>query len=118
MPLNAIPPTTTLDNFKVKGAEAERVGIHVDVGYWGGIIPGNAHELVPLLRAGVKGFKCFLIDSGVEVRKPANLIDGQEFPQVGEADLTQACEALLVSEALHSFFDNFLGYKRFDSLSR
>jgi len=68
MPLNSTPPTTTLENLKVKQNEARRVGVHCDVGFWGGIVPGNAAELVPMLEAGVKGFKCFLIDSGVEVR--------------------------------------------------
>lgn len=64
MPLNAIPPTTTVDNFntKVKAAKGQ---CWVDVGFYGGVIPGNENELVPLVKAGVKGFKCFLIDSGV-----------------------------------------------------
>ncbi len=68
MPLNSIPPTTTQVNLQAKRAEARSVGVNCDVGFWGGIIPGNAHELVHLLEAGVKGFKCFLINSGVEVR--------------------------------------------------
>jgi allantoinase len=64
MPLNAIPPTTTLDglNEKVKAAEGK---CWIDVGFYGGIIPGNAHELLPLVEAGVRGFKGFLIESGV-----------------------------------------------------
>jgi allantoinase len=67
MPLNSIPPTTTVENLRVKQAEALRVGTYSDIGFWGGIIPGNASDLVPLLQAGVKGFKCFLINSGVDV---------------------------------------------------
>lgn len=67
MPLNSIPPTTSLVNLHIKQAEAERVGMECDVGFWGGIVPGNAGELPALVKAGVKGFKCFLIDSGVEV---------------------------------------------------
>jgi allantoinase len=51
----------------------------VDVGFWGGVVPGNLPELARLLAAGVVGFKCFLIDSGVE-----------EFPHVTEEDLRPA----------------------------
>jgi allantoinase len=64
MPLNAIPPTTTVAGLqeKVKAAQGQ---CWVDVGFYGGVIPGNAHELKPLVRHGVRGFKAFLIDSGV-----------------------------------------------------
>ena len=64
MPLNAIPPTTTLAGLheKVKAAQGQ---CWVDVGFYGGIVPGNSGELLPLVEAGVRGFKGFLIDSGV-----------------------------------------------------
>lgn len=64
MPLNAIPPTTTVAGFKEKIAAAQGK-CWVDVGFYGGIIPGNAAELKPLVREGVCGFKGFMIDSGV-----------------------------------------------------
>lgn len=64
MPLNAIPPTTTLNGFREK-LEASKGQLWVDVGFYGGVIPGNENELQPLVEAGVRGFKCFLIDSGV-----------------------------------------------------
>ena len=64
MPLNSIPPTTTLENLKLK-VNAARGQCWVDVGFYGGVIPGNEEDLVPLVKAGVRGFKCFLIDSGV-----------------------------------------------------
>ena len=64
MPLNAIPPTTTLAGLKEKVAAAQGQ-CWVDVGFYGGVIPGNEKELKPLVRAGVRGFKGFLIDSGV-----------------------------------------------------
>ena len=64
MPLNAIPPTTTLKNFEEK-LEASRGQCWVDVGFYGGVIPGNAGDLLSLVDAGVRGFKGFLIDSGV-----------------------------------------------------
>lgn len=82
MPLNAIPPTTTVENFKAKIAAAAGQ-CWVDVGFYGGVIPGNAEDLVPLVEAGVKGFKCFLIESGVD-----------EFPCVTAADIALAMDKL------------------------
>lgn len=64
MPLNAIPPTTTVAGFREKLA-ASKDQCWVDVGFYGGVIPGNADELKPLIEAGVRGFKGFLIESGV-----------------------------------------------------
>jgi allantoinase len=82
MPLNSIPPTTTLKNFREKLAAAE-AQCSVDVGFWGGVVPGNAKELSQLHDAGVLGFKCFLIHSGVD-----------EFPNVTESDLREAMPEL------------------------
>jgi allantoinase len=64
MPLNAIPPTTTLRGLEEK-VQAAQGQCWVDVGFYGGIVPGNASELKSLVSAGVRGFKGFLIDSGV-----------------------------------------------------
>lgn len=64
MPLNAIPPTTTVHGFEEK-LKASRGQCWVDVGFYGGVIPGNASELRPLVEMGVRGFKGFLIESGV-----------------------------------------------------
>jgi len=82
MPLNSIPPTTTLAGFKEKLAAAEGK-CSVDIGFWGGVVPGNLKELAPLSEAGVLGFKCFLVPSGVD-----------EFPNVTEADLLEAMPEL------------------------
>src|SRR5260221_8559655 len=60
MPLNCIPPTTTVTNLKRKRMSAEGK-CFIDVGFWGGAIPGNAGELRAMLDAGVRGFKCFLV---------------------------------------------------------
>jgi allantoinase len=65
MPLNSIPPTTTSDALEIKREAAERQ-VHVDVGFWGGAVPGNLPDLEALHEAGVFGFKCFLLDSGVD----------------------------------------------------
>jgi allantoinase len=65
MPLNSLPPTTTTAHLDVKRAVAAPQA-HVDVGFWGGAVPGNVKELRPLHEAGVFGFKCFLSPSGVD----------------------------------------------------
>ena len=78
MPLNSIPPTTTLAGFEEKIAAADGQ-CTVDVAFWGGVVPGNTGELEPLMIRGVRGVKCFLIHSGVD-----------EFPHVTESDLTVA----------------------------
>src|SRR5512139_619197 len=82
MPLNSIPPTTTRAAFAAK-REAAAGQCTVDVGCWGGVVPGNASELAGLVDDGVRGFKCFLVDSGVE-----------EFGWVGEAELRPAMQIL------------------------
>ena len=64
MPLNSIPPTTTRDALEAK-IVAARGRLHVDVGFWGGVVPGNANELATLHQNGAFGFKCFLVPSGV-----------------------------------------------------
>ncbi len=65
MPLNSIPATTTVSALDAK-RDAARGRCHVDVGFWGGVVPGNERELEPLIAAGVRGFKCFLVPSGVD----------------------------------------------------
>jgi allantoinase len=64
MPLNSVPPTTTTAALELKRAAA-RPSAAVDVGFWGGAVPGNLADLAGLHEAGVFGFKAFLIDSGV-----------------------------------------------------
>src|SRR4029077_16140991 len=64
MPLNSLPPTTTTAALAAKQAAA-RPPAHVDVGFWGGSVPGNVADLPRLHQAGVFGFKVFLADSGV-----------------------------------------------------
>jgi allantoinase len=75
MPLNSIPPTVDVAALEVKRKSAEGQ-CFVDVGFWGGAIPGNLGELRGLHDAGVFGFKCFLLPSGVD-----------EFPPLHPADL-------------------------------
>ncbi|MEU5048700.1 allantoinase AllB [Streptomyces sp. NPDC021096] len=75
MPLNSLPPTTTVAGLRAKRAAA-RAGVHTDVGFWGGALPTNLADLRPLHDAGVFGFKSFLSPSGVE-----------EFPHLSRSDL-------------------------------
>jgi allantoinase len=82
MPLNSVPPTTTLAGFKTK-LETAANDCFVDVGFWGGVVPGNTAELAPMFEAGVMGFKCFLVPSGVD-----------EFRHVTEDNLREAMPEL------------------------
>jgi allantoinase len=82
MPLNSIPATTTHAGLASKH-EAARGRLTVDVGFWGGVVPGNAGDLEWLWSSGVLGFKCFLVPSGVP-----------EFPHVSETDLDRALSVI------------------------
>jgi allantoinase len=75
MPLNSSPVTTTVDALRKK-QDAARGQVRVDVGFHGGIVPGHAEHVGPLIEAGVCGFKAFLCHSGID-----------EFPNATEADL-------------------------------
>jgi allantoinase len=65
MPLNSLPPTTTVPHLRTKQRVAADKA-HIDVGFWGGALPDNIKELRPLHEAGVFGFKAFLSPSGVD----------------------------------------------------
>ena len=67
MPLNSAPVTTSVENLRLKQA-ATQGQLHTNVGFWGGIVPGNAAEIEPLIAAGVLGFKAFLTHSGMPLR--------------------------------------------------
>ncbi|BCT77534.1 allantoinase [Sinomonas cyclohexanicum] len=69
MPLNSIPPTVNVDALDVK-RDSARTQAFVDVGFWGGAIPGNTGDLRALHDEGVFGFKCFLLHSGVDEFPP------------------------------------------------
>jgi allantoinase len=69
MPLNSIPPTCDVPALDLKRKTAQSQA-YVDVGFWGGAIPGNLQQLRPLHQAGVFGFKCFLLHSGVDEFPP------------------------------------------------
>ncbi|HEX2357659.1 MAG TPA: allantoinase AllB [Micromonosporaceae bacterium] len=90
MPLNSLPPTVDTGALAAK-RRAARGTVHVDVGFWGGAVPGNADELPALRDAGVFGFKSFLIDSGVP-----------EFPPLDPAGLSAALAAVDALFVVHA----------------
>jgi len=87
MPLNSSPVTTTVAALRLK-TQAAAGQCAVDVAFWGGAVPGNAGDIGPLLDAGVIGFKCFLIDSGIP-----------EFPPLSREELRAAMALLADSGA-------------------
>lgn len=64
MPLNSVPPTTDPAALAAKRRSAADQ-VYVDVGFWGGAVPGNGDQLAALHAAGVFGFKAFTVDPGV-----------------------------------------------------
>ena len=82
MPLNCVPETTSVAALVTKRTAAQGHA-WIDWAAWGGVVRGNADHLQPMINAGVPGFKCFMIHSG---------IDG--FPWVAEPDLRIALERL------------------------
>lgn len=85
MPLNSLPPTTTVAALEEKQKHAHGA---VNIELWGGVIPGNTRELRPMLERGARGFKCFLVHSGVD-----------EFPNVNERELYEAARELAGTNA-------------------
>ena len=82
MPLNSAPVTTSVANLELKRT-ATQGQLHCNVGFWGGVVPGNAAEIEPLIAAGVLGFKAFLTHSGID-----------EFPNATEDDLRRVMPIL------------------------
>jgi allantoinase len=82
MPLNSIPPTTDVAALTAKQRAASGQ-LSVDVAFWGGAIPGNDGDLRALHEAGVVGFKCFLLPSGVD-----------EFPPLDSAGVSRAMDTI------------------------
>jgi allantoinase len=82
MPLNSVPSTVNVGALEAK-LEAAAGRCAIDLGFWGGVVPGNAEALEPMVRQGVLGFKCFLSPSGVD-----------EFGHVDEGDLEGALPIL------------------------
>jgi allantoinase len=65
MPLNCLPATTTVAALRAK-REAARGKCHVDWAAWGGVVHDNQQHIEALAAEGVPGFKCFLINPGID----------------------------------------------------
>jgi allantoinase len=102
MPLNSIPSTVTVEALQIKQRAADSQ-ITVDVGFWGGAVPGNTKDLAPLYDEGVFGFKCFLIDSGVPEFPPLDAAemehDMAELARLGSLMIVHAEDASSVAAA-------------------
>ncbi len=88
MPLNSIPATVNVEALELKRSVAKDQAF-VDVGFWGGAIPGNKKDLRALHDEGVFGFKCFLVDSGVE-----------EFPHLDADEMEEDLVELVAFDSL------------------
>lgn len=82
MPLNSSPVTTTVEAFDQKLAAAQGK-LYVNCGFYGGLVPDNANQLLPLIEKGILGVKSFLIHSGID-----------EFPATGKKEIIAATEAI------------------------
>jgi allantoinase len=112
MPLNSIPPTCDVASLTVK-REVAAGQCAIDVGFWGGAIPGNLAALRPMYDAGVFGFKCFLLPSGVEEFPPLDDAGLQgtmgEIASFGSLLIVHAEDAGIVIDAPHDRrYDRFL----------
>ena len=96
MPLNSSPVTTTAKAFDEKLNAAEK-SLHVNCGFWGGVVPGNENEIEPLIEKGVLGFKAFLTHSGIDdfpnakkedLRKAMSIIAKHRLPLLVHCELT------------------------------
>jgi allantoinase len=65
MPLNCLPPTTTVAALEEKRRAASGQ-CHVDWMAWGGVVSDNQEHIEGLAAAGVPGFKCFLVHPGID----------------------------------------------------
>jgi allantoinase len=88
MPLDSDPVTTTVDALQRK-REAAHGNCEVDVAFWAGVVPGNLDELAGLADAGVRGFKCFLTDSG-----------NPNFPHLGVNEFRRTASRIAELDAL------------------
>ncbi len=117
MPLNSIPATTTAEALDAKRAAAAGQ-CRVDVAFWGGVVPASGGSIDALVDSGVRGFKCFLVPSGVD-----------EFPFVDEETLRRVLPTiarrgvpLLVHAELPGYITNLPGqvhppYQAYSSVS-
>ncbi|WP_028045331.1 allantoinase AllB [Cellulomonas sp. URHE0023] len=111
MPLNSIPPTTTVEALRLK-TDATGGKLTVDVAFWGGAVPGNLGSLKALHDAGVRGFKAFLAPSGVDefAYLPADLLEPAlaEVASIGSVLLVHAEDPSHLHETHGRSYDDFV----------
>jgi allantoinase len=111
MPLNSIPPTTTVGALDAKRA-ATAGKLTVDVAFWGGAVPENLGSLEALHAEGVRGFKAFLAPSGVDefAYLPAALLEPAlaEVATLGSVLLVHAEDPTHLREAHGRSYDDFV----------
>ena len=99
MPLNSIPVTTTAEALRIKRAAA-RGKVFVDCAFWGGVVPGNARDLIDLVAAGARGAKAFLVHSGIDefpasdpetLRAAMRALKSVDAPLLAHAELVGGC---------------------------
>ena len=113
MPLNSIPPTVDVEALAIKRRVAADQA-YVDVGFWGGAVPGNVPDLRALHDAGVFGFKCFLLHSGVDEFPPLDP-DGlelalKEIASFGAMMIVHAEDANAIDRAASPRGDNYTDF--------
>ena len=115
MPLNSIPATVTPAALAAKRDRA-RTAAHVDVGFWGGAVPGNLPDLAALHACGVFGFKCFLVDSGVPEFPPLDPVQfkaaAAETARLGALLIVHAEDAEVIGHAAPAAGRSYAGFLR------
>jgi allantoinase len=113
MPLNSIPPTVDVEALAVKRRVAADQA-YVDVGFWGGAVPGNVADLRGLHDAGVFGFKCFLLHSGVDEFPPLDPegleLALKEIASFGAMMIVHAEDANAIDRAASPRGDNYVDF--------
>lgn len=108
MPLNCIPETTTAAALETKRSAAQNK-TWVDWAAWGGVVRGNSSSLAALAAAGIPGFKCFLIHSGIdgfawvdepELRLALPHLKAAGLPLLAHAEVAAPVDA--ATESLHA----------------
>ncbi|MGI8633782.1 MAG: allantoinase AllB [Segetibacter sp.] len=115
MPLNASPVTTSVKAFDEKLSAAMK-NLHTNCGFWGGIVPGNEHEIEGLIDKGVLGFKAFLTHSGIDdfrnvteedLRKIMPVIARHKIPLLVHCELTNNIQHSTLNSQPNSY-QNYL----------
>lgn len=113
MPLNASPVTINVEalQLKMKSTEGQ---LHVNCGFYGGLIPNHKKELQQLLKEGILGIKCFLVHSGIDEFPNVKYIDiAEAMPYIAEANIPLLVHAEVDDVQPASSFDNAHDYQQY-----